>query len=257
MGDTYSHYSRIVENYARYRPRYPERLVDLLRAECGLAPEHTVADVGTGTGQLAELFLRNGNRVYGVEPNPEMLAAAVLLLRAYPAFTGVAAPAEATSLPDRSVDFVAVGNAFHWFEHGQARREFARLLVPDGWVVLVWNLERNNGSPFADAFEHVWRTYIDPSARFGRGGERALPAYLTDFFGAGNLHQTSLDNRQVCDLTALQGLAQSFLKAPRPGDQRHTAMQGELQALFEQYQQDGVVTLEYDTAVVYGRLKKE
>ncbi|GAB4213419.1 MAG: class I SAM-dependent methyltransferase [Roseiflexaceae bacterium] len=255
MADTYSHYSRIVENYRRYRPRYPQQLVEWLRAECGLAPGHVVADVGAGTGQLAELFLQNGQRVYAVEPNQEMLAAAEQELRAYPAFSGVAAPAEATTLPDASVDFVVVGNAFHWFDHGQVRREFARLLRPDGWVVLLWNLERNNGTPFAAAFEQVWRSYIDPAARFATSSERTLPGYLTDFFGAGNLRQASFDNRQVCDFAALKGLMLSFLKAPQPGDPHHEAMLADLDTLFATYQQNGAVTLEYDTTVVYGRLK--
>lgn len=68
MEDTYSHYSRIVENYSRYRPRYPHQLMEWLRAECDLSPAHTVADIGSGTGLMAELFLKNGNQVYGVEP---------------------------------------------------------------------------------------------------------------------------------------------------------------------------------------------
>jgi len=67
--------------------------------------------------------------------------AAEYLLRAYPLFTSIAATAEATTLADHSVHMIIVGNAFHWFKHEQARQEFLRILIPPGWVVLVWNLE--------------------------------------------------------------------------------------------------------------------
>ena len=254
MEDTYSHYSRIVENYSRYRPRYPRQLVEWLQAECGLSPTQMVADIGAGTGQLAELFLQHGNRVYAVEPNLEMRLAAEQNLRDYPLFTSVAGTAEATTLADHSIDLITVGNAFHWFNHAQVRQEFVRILIPHGWVVLIWNLERNNGSPFAMAFEQFWQKYIDPNARFIRFSERKRPDYLAHFFGADNLKEKTLDNYQVCDFEALKGLMLSFLKAPQPDDPRHPAMVDELRAMFDQYQEAGTVTLEYDTAIVYGQL---
>jgi SAM-dependent methyltransferase len=252
--DTFSGYTRIVEQYHRYRPRYPRELVPWLAATCGLSPAHAVADIGAGTGQLAERFLEHGNRVLAVEPNAEMRLVAERSLQAYPAFTTVAGTAEATRLADGSVDLIVVGNAFHWFDHERARQEFARILVPGGWVVLVWNLERGDGSPFVLAFEQLWKAYIDPAARFVRFGERSRPAYLARFFGADKLREHCLDNAQVCDMEALQGLARSFLKSPQPGDPRYPTMLADLAALFQTHQVDGLVTLHYDTAIVYGQL---
>lgn len=61
-------------------------------------------------------------------------------------------------LPDGAVDFVAVGQAFHWFDVEQARKEFVRILVPSGWVVLVWNVQRASGTPFLEALQQFWET---------------------------------------------------------------------------------------------------
>jgi ubiquinone/menaquinone biosynthesis C-methylase UbiE len=251
MEDSYSHYSRIVESYSRYRPSYPHQLVEWLKAGCGLLPAQSVADIGSGTGLLAELFLQNGNRVYGVEPNEEMRLAAEYLLSSYPLFTSIAGTAEATGLADHSIDMITAGNAFHWFKHEQTRQEFLRILIPQGWVILVWNLERNNGSPFAIAFEQFWQKHIDPAAHFS---DRQRPDYVTRFFGADNLKEKTLDNYQTCDFETLKGLALSFLKAPQPGDPRYQAMVDDLQVIFSQYQEGGTVTLEYDAQIVYGQL---
>jgi len=62
MEDSVSRFSRTVEYYIKYRPGYPQAIVDLLRAECHLANGAVVADVGAGTGLLAGLFIKNGYR---------------------------------------------------------------------------------------------------------------------------------------------------------------------------------------------------
>ena len=73
MIDRIERFSTRVENYIRYRPGYPKALIDLLERECSLPANSVIADVGSGTGILSELFLKNGNVVYRVEPNGEMI----------------------------------------------------------------------------------------------------------------------------------------------------------------------------------------
>src|SRR2546429_8611664 len=93
-------FSNRVDNYVRYRPHYPAEVLGFLEDECGLTPESVIADVGSGTGFLAELFLRNGNRVFGVEPNREMGEAGERLLASCPSFIRLAGTAQAPPLPD-------------------------------------------------------------------------------------------------------------------------------------------------------------
>ena len=65
-----------VENYVKYRPSYPDEVIDLLTDECGLTGSSLIADVGSGTGIFTNLLLKRGYKVYAVEPNQAMQAAA-------------------------------------------------------------------------------------------------------------------------------------------------------------------------------------
>ena len=102
-------FSDRVAYYIKYRPGYPAKVITLLNREIGLSPATVIADIGSGTGISSELFLKNGNRVFGVEPNQPMREAAESRLAGYDAFISINGTAEATTLPDASVDLVTAG----------------------------------------------------------------------------------------------------------------------------------------------------
>ena len=155
MNDPTRRFSDRVDNYVRYRPSYPTAVLETLRSECDLSVATVVADIGSGTGILTRLFLENGNRVYGVEPNAEMRGAAEKLLRDFPGFESVAGTAEETGLAANSIDLVVAAQAFHWFDPDRAGMEFQRILRPGGWVALVWNERLVGASPFLREYEEL------------------------------------------------------------------------------------------------------
>jgi SAM-dependent methyltransferase len=236
----------------KYRPGYPRAVVELLAEECGLTPAAVVADVGSGTGKLSELFLSGGNRVYGVEPNREMREAGERLLSAYENFVSVEGRAEATTLPDESVDFVVAGQALHWFDTEGARREFARILRPGGWAVAVWNDRRTGGTPFLEEYERLLleygTDYREVSVKY------AEEEMLRKFFGPPGYREKSFENRQVFDFEGLWGRLVSSSYSPEPGHPNFEPMMRELAAVFERHQRDGRVAFDYDTKVFYGQL---
>jgi len=241
-----------VADYDRYRPSYPPELLRLMRDELGLRPDHMVADVGSGTGILSELFLQNGNLVFAVEPNRAMAEAAFSRLGRYERFRNVDGRAEATGLDQGRMDFVVAGQAFHWFNAARAREEFRRILKPEGWVVLVWNGRRVDGSAFLRDYEAFVR-------RFGTDYEEVSARYedeatLRAFFGAGGYRKRRFDNGQTLDLAGLRGRLCSSSYAPPPGHPRHEPMLAALPELFGAHQERGQVRFEYDTHVYFGRL---
>src|ERR1700753_1633522 len=123
-------FSDRVENYVRYRPGYPPEVLECLRRECGLRPEHVVADIASGTGIFTRLLLANGNRVFAVEPNGGRRAARAPVKKSLPNRTSITGTAEETTLPAASVDLVTAAQAAHWSHPQQARTEFKRILKP-------------------------------------------------------------------------------------------------------------------------------
>ncbi len=243
-------FSNRVADYVRYRPGYPPEVVECLRRNCGLQTESVVADIGCGTGLLAKVFLENGNRVFGIEPNAAMREAGEEFLRDWPRFTSLDGRAEATGLPAGSVDLVAAGQAFHWFDRHRARVEFERILRPGGWVALIWN-ERLTSSPFLSVYEQLLRRY---SRAYSRVDHRTVDeTVLAEFFHPGRFRQEVFFMRQQFDWQGVQGRWISSSYVPAAGQPGHEEMRRELEAIFRRYQQDGLVDWEYKTRVYYGR----
>ncbi len=245
-------FSDRVADYVRYRPGYPQGLIATLVEAGQLDAADVIADVGSGTGKLAELFLEFGNRVIGVEPNRAMREAGDRILAGYTEFESVDGRAEATSLNDDAVDLVTAAQAFHWFDPPAARREFVRILRPGGRVLLVWNDRRVDASEFSSSFETLLEVhgtdYVEINHR------KVNHEAIATFFGSVPFDHATLANRQDLDWNGLRGRMLSSSYVPAPGRPGHEEILSEAERLFRTHRQDGTVRLEYDTKLYFGRL---
>lgn len=254
FADAKQRFSSRVDDYIRYRPGYPSEVLPLLRTECGLKPGHVVADIGSGTGFLSELFLKNGNRVYGIEPNDAMREAGEEYLASYDNFSSIVGSAEATTLEAGSVDFVSAGQAFHWFEPYATRTECRRILKANGWMVVLWN-DRQTDTPFAAAYENLL-------VKYGTDYKRVREAYpeahvMQAFFGAVTVSEKILPNVQVLDWEGLVGRLRSSSYAPQEGHPNYAPMLADLEQLFRASEKDRHVRMQYATRLYYGRLANQ
>jgi SAM-dependent methyltransferase len=250
--DPTKRFSNRVENYLKYRPRYPASIIPLLESDCGLTPETLIADVGSGTGFMTEVFLMHGNRVVGIEPNAEMRAAGERLLTKYPKFSSVNATAEATTLADKSIDLIVAGQAFHWFDRQRTKIEFTRILKPGGWVVLIWNGFRIESSALVRGYQELLLSYGTDYREVSREIEACD---IETFFSPEKCKQARFDFKQVFDFEGLKGRLLSASYAPEPTDPRFDQMIEELRAVFEANKKNGTVDFDYETEVYYGQLE--
>jgi SAM-dependent methyltransferase len=245
-------FSDRVADYVQYRPDYPAALLDWLQRECGVNKSWRVADIGAGTGISSKMFLDAGYRVTAVEPNGPMRAAAEHWLHGYACFDAIDGRADTTGLPDASVDLVTVAQAFHWFDEEATRREFARILRPDGLAAVWWNSRRLRGTAFLAGYEALLLEY---GTDYASVAERyADDARMRAWFGSGFRASACFEHSQQLGFEALRGRLMSSSYAPKPGDPKHEPMLRALRELFDHCAEAGAVSFDYDTRIFAGAL---
>lgn len=251
MNDSTERFSNRVENYVKYRPDYPTEILALFREEMGLTEDSVVVDIGSGTGISARVFLENGNEVFGVEPNEAMRRAGEEFLKDFPKFSSVNGTSTETGLADASVDIVIAAQAFHWFDRELTRAELKRILRPGGYVALIWNERQLDTNDFLREYEQFLEKFASDYKQVRH--ENIDTDKIRDFF-AGDHSLKVFQNKQIFDLEGLMGRVLSSSYMPSAADEKYPAMAEELKALFTKHEEQGRITILYDTRVYYSQL---
>lgn len=248
---TVERFSNRVENYVKYRPTYPAQVLELFRDRMNLQNDSIIADIGSGTGISAKLFLENGNTVYGVEPNAAMREAAENFLQDFPQFKSIEGTAENTNLENESVDLVIAAQAFHWFDRAKTRNEFKRILRDKGFIALMWNERQLDSTPFLRDYERLL-------IKFGTDYETVRHENITketlqDFFQT-DFEQKTFFNVQAVDFEGLKGRMLSSSYIPTAENSRFAEMLENLESLFAQHNENDKIEILYDTNIFYGQI---
>lgn len=250
--NTLSRFSDRVDNYIKYRPDYPGEVLAFFKENHLINQESIVADIGSGTGISTQLFLNNGNVVYGIEPNREMRIAAERLLSEFKNFKSIDSTAENTTLQNNSIDLIVAGQAFHWFDKAKCKFEFRRILKPGGAVALMWNDRRTDSTPFLREYEDFLLRFATDYSQVNH--KNIDDAVFNDFFGLGNYSLKSFNNYQYFNFEGLKGRVLSSSYMPNEAHEHYISMIGALKELYVRFEKNERVTLEYDTTVYYGKL---
>jgi SAM-dependent methyltransferase len=246
--DTVARFNDRADDYVRYRPTYPDAAIAAILDGLGAPAPLVAADVGAGTGISARLLAARGVRVVAIEPGEAMRRAA----DPHPRVQWMAAVAEAIALRTACVRLVLSAQSFHWFRPADALREFARILVPDGRLVIMWNRRSTT-----DAFTTGYRQAI-----LDVGGEIAAERMPFDpeVLASSGLFtapaRRGFANAQRLDLNGLIGRARSASYVPKsgPDGERLLRLLRDLHA--RHADADGLVTLVYDTDVYTASLRE-
>lgn len=241
-------FSNRVENYIKYRPSYPSEIIDFLRYEINLTKDKIIADIGSGTGLSSINFLKNSNKVIGIEPNDEMRKSAEIILKDYKNFVSINAKSDNTGLENNSIDLIIAGQAFHWFNIDSTKIEFKRILKDNGYIVLIWN-EKDYSKPFMSEYETFIKTYGTDYEKVRQ--ENIDKEVLNDFFL--DYKVKTFYNNQIFDFESLKGrmLSSSYISLE---DEKVKIMTNELKKLFDKFQVQDKVNFEYITKLYYGNV---
>lgn len=142
--------------YAKGRPGYPNAAIETI---FGLAPSGAVfADIGAGTGKFTVKLAERGNAVFAVEPNADMRGQLAITLAPFSNAKIMDGTAEATTLPDHSVDILTVAHALHWFNTDAFQAECRRVVRPGGLVIAIYN--HTPGTEMTDLYKQTVDTFF-------------------------------------------------------------------------------------------------
>ncbi len=232
-------FSERAEAYVAARPSYPVESIDVLLDGLGDPAKLAVADLGAGTGISARAIAARGPLVYAIEPNAKMREAAAPDAQV----RWVNGTAEATTLPDASVDVVAAFQAWHWVEHPAAVAEARRIVRPGGRLAAIYN-ERDERDEFTAGYGEIVMKYATDATEQRRAD--ALEAFAgidparTQRFEYVNIHRLDRDG--------LHKRAESSSYLPHDGEDSE-AMHAEIDDLFTEWEQDGHVNMHLVTLV--------
>jgi len=143
-------FGSVADLYDRYRPSYPDELVDDLVVLAGGGP---VLDIGTGTGKAARLLAARGIDVLGVEV--DVLMAEVARRHGLAVEVG---SFEAWGDRGRRFRLVTSAQAWHWVDPRLGAPKVARALEPGGAFTPFWNFEEI-GDAERDAASEAYREF--------------------------------------------------------------------------------------------------
>ena len=256
--DARDRFSQAADDYAKYRPDYPDALVVRCAEYAGLASGAHVVDIGCGTGISTRRFAKHGYRLTGIEPNAAMRQKAIDEGRAH-CKDGDAAN---TGLPDACADLIICAQALHWFDLNDCIGEWQRILRTGpstgsgqkAACAAFWNYRRDDGwQAEYEVLLGQWSSeYGDVRKAVDGGQDNSV--WVKSSAQCTDVQEAEFPNSQRMDWAALLGRANSSSYvihgvADRAGFERA------LQQLFETHQQSGFVEFHYRTYVLLWRFR--
>ena len=162
---------------------YGDEVRDAVLAAARILPEHTVLDIGAGTGFLTEAAVQKAGRVIALDFSESMISEARAKLAGRNVEFKIG-NAEQIPLPDDSVNAV-IGNVVlhHCPDPERAVRDMVRVLLPGGRVVL------------SDLQEHTYESLKSEHADLWMGFK---VEHVKKIFGQAGLEDVTVETLSSC-----------------------------------------------------------
>jgi SAM-dependent methyltransferase len=206
-------FASTVALYEELRPPYPEEFFRTVALRLKLSKQHALIDLGTGPGLLALGFAPHVGRIVGVDPEPDMLAAAKqAAARACRDFALIEARAETLAETIGMFDLVTIGRALHWMDRGATLSTLERLVAPDGRILVCASFSAHDArNPWLEDYNAVRRAW-SPAALWEESGSGARTHRdLAGFFAGSAFLLAELIKVETSHTVSVRDLARRVL----------------------------------------------
>ena len=247
--DTKTVFSSKAKNYDKYRWDYAQAAIELIIEIAQLSACSAVADIGAGTGMLTKHFVDRVHTVYAIEPNLEMRQIMAGKLGSNSSVSVINGCAEATSLPDESVDVITVAQAIHWFDPLPTRKEMRRILNNNGWLVVLKN-HRMDKELTRDTENLMTEAY---GADFSATIERPEQMPLRFYYGNDRYRKMIHPFQFQQDWDGFMGAILSASFMPDENHPMFKKLEADAGKVFRQYSRKGIIIVHGETELFIGQ----
>lgn len=241
-------FASTAELYEPFRPPYPAEFFQRVARELRLTKQQRLLDIGTGPGLLAIGFAPHAGHVSAVDPEPAMLAMARrAITRAGQAVDLIEGRAEDLPAGAGPFDVVTIGRALHWIDREALGPLLARLVKPDGAVVICGSSPARDGrNPWLEPYNAARRGWSDGALwqQSGKGERthRELVALL-ERIGFMAAEVVRIETRHEVSASHLARRVLTFSSSsPAALGERVDAMLAEVEAILAPFCRDGRLT---------------
>ncbi|MFB9264814.1 class I SAM-dependent methyltransferase [Bradyrhizobium erythrophlei] len=160
-------FSLSAADYGQNPPYSHVVLSSLLRTVRAQFDAVRIVELGAGTGNLLRSFIEKDIHGFAVEPNREMRAVARSLAPDDTRFEWIEGTAEKANLPPRSAAWVLLGNAYQFVQPSAMFKETSRILVPGGFLTIIWNVRHLKRDALQRSIEATARQMVGDLKRTG------------------------------------------------------------------------------------------
>ena len=136
----------------------------------------------------------------------------------------------------------------------KTKKEFLRILKPNGFIVLIWNVRESEGSPFSADYEKLLKSHIP---EYLKVSHRNIDLEkIKNFTDQKNFQKFTSQNIQIFDLKGIKGRLQSSSYTPTEEQPEYSMLMEDLAKLFNKFQINGTVQLIYNCEMYFGPIFK-
>ena len=247
--DTTEKFNGLAEIYTTGRPTYADKFLADLYETFGFSAKSVLADIGSGTGKFAKQMIERGSYVYCIEPNEDMRKQLIKQLEKYENSCIIEGDAANTTLPDHSVDFITVAQAFHWFDTKLFKNECNRIIKEDGRIFLIWNIRDMNLGLTQESYD-IYKKYCPEFKGFGGGIQKddtRIKVLFDDQY-----ERLEYDNPLLYDRDKFINRSLLGSYSLKQNDVDYGNYINELELLFDKYSNNDVIIMPNKTIVYVG-----
>ncbi len=143
--------------YDKYRPNYPDELIEDVIHISGIQSEGRILEIGSGTGKATLQFAQRGYTILCLEPGQNLIDVARKNLVSYPKVSFVKARFEKWKCDQDEFDLVISAQAFHWVPEEVRYEKTATVLKPQGYLAAFWNMSPGMEGKIRQELDQVYQ----------------------------------------------------------------------------------------------------